>query len=728
MVLSTFEQRQNQRYDMLMSGPDPLRAEDEGTAPARTVPYEIIGRFADGAMGQVYLARLDDADHRPFHLVMKRIRPELQADPEMVMMFQDEARIAAQLNHPNIVRLYEIGELDGSLFLAMELVEGVTLEHLLATLGEQRRFIPIDLGLTIALGTLEALEYAHDFADADGRPLRIVHRDVSPQNLMVSYGGDVKLLDFGVTRAEGRLHQTLPGLLKGKLAYMPPEAIEGRGIDSRADLFSLGAVLYELLLLKHPFFGSTDAMVLRSIVEHPPIPPSELDPNFPDELAQILLAALAKDPEHRVPSAKDMKTAIHRFLERTGCSIDSGYQRLGQFLRELYADRVELHEHAKSIDDDALLLQALRGFVRRPLRRGDGAPGVRPPEGPYGLPHSQVELEYARVPTADLPVLRRTNPGAEPSVARPKIDLEEAFSETSSHAAPRGFETRLGRYQLFDVLEQTETRVLQRARFNGALGFRKDVLVRRLPPHRATDPESMASFVREAKIRANLHHPHVEVVLDFDDQPEVHFVVEPLDGWSLEQLLNAAARGHHAPPRLDVALRLMLDVVEALEYLHGLNEPIIHRGLEPRAILLHRSGRARLTGFEVARPLGSRVPHSSTSRPDLDRVAPEIVAPQRALEGRSTDAYGVCLLLVECLLMRRAFLRDEPAAVMQAVLHGIGDEVLDELPAAVRPAIVRGLAVDPARRFPDMSALRTALVAAALVADRATVRDWFAES
>ncbi|MEO1334533.1 MAG: serine/threonine-protein kinase, partial [Myxococcota bacterium] len=276
--------------------------------------YDIIGRLADGAMGQVYLARRFPPLDGPQHLVLKRIRPELQTDPNIVMMFQDEARLAAQMNHPNIVRLYEVGELDGSLFLAMELVEGVTVENLLATLVDQRRFIPIELGLTIAHGILSALNYAHTFKDAEGRPLNIVHRDVSPQNLMVSYGGEVKLLDFGVTRAEGRLHQTLPGLLKGKLAYMAPETIEGRPIDGRSDLFSLGSVLYEMLLLKHPFFGSTDAMVLRSIVEEPPVHPADLDPEFPSDLAELMLDALAKDPEHRIDSAADFKVRIETFL------------------------------------------------------------------------------------------------------------------------------------------------------------------------------------------------------------------------------------------------------------------------------------------------------------------------------------------------------------------------------------------------------------------------------
>ena len=717
-----------------MPGADPTSRSPEGTEPGDDdIRYDIIGRLADGAMGQVYLARLKDDAGPALHLVLKRIRPELQADADIVLMFQDEARLASQLEHANIVRLYEVGALDGSLFLAMELVEGITVEHLLSTLVEQRRFIPIELALTVAIGILNALDYAHAFADDAGRPLNIVHRDVSPQNLMVSYGGDVKLLDFGVTRAEGRLHQTLPGLLKGKLAYMAPETVEGRLIDARADLFSLGAVLYELLLLKHPFFGSTDAMVLRSIMEEPPVHPAELDPTFPEPLAQILLGALAKDPDHRVASAADMRAQIEAYLAGAGLADRGGEKALGAFLRELYADRVELHQHAKTVGDDALLLQALRGFVRRPNRGAavlsTANPKTPEPTGPYAVPHSLVELDYARVPTADLPVLRRSVDIAPEVLRRSSVDevLVNAYGEPTESANARAFEAQLGRYQLLEVLEQSALRYLQRARLIGPLGFAKDVMLRRLPPDRVADPEWIAPLVREAKVRANLNHPHVEMLLDFQEDPEVHFAVEPLDGWGLDQILSMAARGHRSPPRLDIAVRLILDIVDALEHLHGLPEPILHRGVEPSAVNLYRTGRAKLTNFDVARPVGARSPHIFEPRRNtLDRLAPETVAPERGAEGVQTDVYGATLLLTECLTLTRPFLRDEPTSVVQAVLHGVDDSVLQDVPAPVRPIAERGLAVDPAYRFPDMAALRRALLEVASAADRATVRDWFA--
>ena len=692
--------------------------------PDPTERYEIIGRIADGAMGQVYLTR-HTSETGPRHLVLKRIRPELQTDPEMVLMFQDEARIAAQMKHPNIVQLFEVGVLDGSLFLAMELVEGVTLEHLLATLVERRHFIPVELALTIAIGALDALDFAHRFAGEDGQPLNIVHRDVSPQNLMITYSGEVKLLDFGITRAEGRLHQTLPGLLKGKLAYMAPETVEGRRIDARADLFSLGAVLYELLLLKHPFFGSTDAMVLRSIVEEPPVHPRELDPEFPEPVAQLLLDALAKDPDHRIASARDMRARISGYLVETSTPSTASIEALGHFLRDLYRERIEIHEHAKEVGDDAMMLQALRGFVRRASQRAsaDGGRGSAS-TGPYALPHSATDLNYARVPTADLPVIRRAD---EPIAQRSSLDdiFEELDNQTAG-SARRALDSSLGRYQLLDVVEQSARRQLQRARLLGPLGFTKEVLLHRLPADRTKDPHWIAALVREAKVRADLNHPHIEALVDFGDQPEAFFAVEPHKGWHLDHALASAARGHRNPPPLEVILRLILDIADALEYLHSLPVPFLHRSVEPSAIVLHHSGRAKLSGFDISAPISERAPYSGEARrASPDRLAPEIIAPGNAAESLTTDVYGLAMVAVECLTLTRPFLRDDAEVTAQAILHGVDDSVLATVPRDVRSVIRRAVAADPAKRFPDIPTLCRALIAVAPVAERAIVRDWF---
>ena len=482
------------------------------------------------------------------------------------------------------------------------------------------------------------------------------------------------------------------------------------------------------------FFGSTDAAVLKSIVEKPPVPPHELDPNFPSALTSLLFSALAKDPNHRVASAADMRVAVEAYLTDTQSVDEASPAAISTYMRELYEDRIELLEQAKSADDDSQLLQALRGFVRRPSPRaaevesGHSEPATTS-TGPYALPHSMVDLNYARVPTADLPVIRRIDESSAPAMHRPQVDdlLEEQDELlVPPNRSARSFEARLGRYQLLEVIEQSALRYVQKARLVGPLGFTKDVVLRRLPTDRVNDPEWISPLVREAKVRANLNHPHIESLLDFDDQPEAFFAVEPLDGWRLDRVLEASARGHRPPAQLDVALRVVLDVVEALDYLHTLDEPILHRSIEPAAVHLHRNGRSKLSGFDVARPLNARVPYMhEPRRVAIDRLAPEIVSPESSREGLQTDVYGVTLLFAECLTLTRPFLRDDPAAVMQAILHGADDSLLQDIPPSARDIVARGVAVDPADRFPNMRAVRAALLRVGPVADRATVRDWF---
>ncbi len=321
--------------------------------------YRILGRIATGAMGQVFLARLRCRDGSWKDVVLKRIRPELQIDPQMVEMFHDEARIASKLAHPNIVRIFELGEIDGSMFIAMELVEGLTLSALGRRLAVGGKLLPLEAVLRIGCDVLAALDHAHRLVDVNGRPLNIVHRDVSPPNILVSFGGAVKLLDFGVTKAEGRLHHTRPGLLKGKLAYMAPEQIRGDAVDARTDLFALGALLYEALLGTHPFFGKTDAMILRSIVDSEPLPPARVEPGFPAMLAAILLKALAKDPRARYPSAAAMLRDVEGFLRTRASNVGAGH--LAALMEEHCADRLRDIEHARRHGDDRLLVAALQG-------------------------------------------------------------------------------------------------------------------------------------------------------------------------------------------------------------------------------------------------------------------------------------------------------------------------------------------------------------------------------
>lgn len=643
-------------------GVDPLRSAQER--------YEVLGRIASGAMGEVYLARCHTSKGAT-PVVLKRIRPELQADPQIAGMFFDEGRIAALMNHTNIVGLYELGELDGSMFLAMELVEGITLTTLLQLLGRQRAFVPMPLALRIACDVLDALHYAHSFHDPDGRFMGIVHRDVSPQNIMISFAGDVKLFDFGVTKAEGRLHHTHPGLLKGKLAYMAPEYVSTGDLDARGDIFSLGTLLYEMLLLRHPFPGPTDAMVLRAIVETQPRNPSEVDPRFPEDLAQVLLYALQKDPAMRYQSAAQMRHALLAVMSVR--QLLPSRLGLARFMHKALPDRVRALEQAHGARDDVLFVDAMRGTVR-PYQLAQATPvePVRRPtmdismvgeeaEQTTELPHSDSELDFAKVPTADMPPL-----------LRPVSDMP-LMSRASN---PAGFlesdRERAGRYELLRLQYEDEIFEEHHARMEGVHGFSRMVRVRRLKPGAAEDPAWVSAFVRAAKLSADWNHPVLDQALELGEDEGLYTVLNPANGRRLSRVL-LQARELARPLPIPLAARIGVELCGALHFLHthgGGSAGVLHREIRPEAVLLNHSGGVRLGGFgRVAALEDHPVDRVEPPRQRLDYAAPEQLDPSLGPETPAVDSYAVCLLMYECVQLRRPYAFDTPEELVQAVLN-----------------------------------------------------------
>src|SRR5688572_11833283 len=307
-------------------------------------------------MAEIYLARMAMGGGER-ECVLKRLMPELQNDHEFVQMFYDEANIASQLSHPNIVQIFELGELDGSLFIAMELLRGVNLRDLLARLHARGEELPIPLAIRICCHALSGLEYAHNFADKHGRRLNVVHRDVSPQNIIVTYDGVAKLVDFGVAKAEGRLHQTRAGLIKGKFAYMSPEQVSGGAVDGRSDLFALAEVFYELLLQRHPFYAQSDMEVLRAILDKDPPHPCSIDGKFPAALGEIFVKAMRKAPGDRYQSAAAMQDAMEGFLQESRTPASTSM--LARFVKELFSDRIEAERTAREARDDDALIDSL---------------------------------------------------------------------------------------------------------------------------------------------------------------------------------------------------------------------------------------------------------------------------------------------------------------------------------------------------------------------------------
>jgi hypothetical protein len=286
--------------------------------PQRLNKYRLLAPLARGGMAEVFLARADGIAGLDRLLVIKRILPELASETEFVRMFLDEARIAATLVHRHIVRVFEVDIADGQVFYVMEHLHGRDVASLLRRLAERGVRLPLAAAIAIASAVASGLHHAHERSSPDGTPLGIVHRDVAPGNVIVTFDGGVKLIDFGIAKAAGNLHRTRFGLFKGKLPYASPEQCRCEPVDRRSDVFSLGVLLYELTTGERPFAGDSEAELLRQVSDAAVAPPRSRDPGYPAELEAIAMTALAADPAARFATARALQRELAAFAGARG--------------------------------------------------------------------------------------------------------------------------------------------------------------------------------------------------------------------------------------------------------------------------------------------------------------------------------------------------------------------------------------------------------------------------
>ncbi|HEY1099184.1 MAG TPA: serine/threonine-protein kinase, partial [Myxococcota bacterium] len=289
--------------------------------PAPFGKYLLTELIAVGGMAEVYRAKIFGASGFEKEMVVKRILPRYAQNPSFVQMLIDEAKIAVSLSHGNIVPIYELGELEGSYYIAMEFVEGRTILDVLKDAHGKRQPIGWTHCFGIAAEVCDGLAYAHTRTDGAGRPLGLVHRDINPRNIVITGGGEVKILDFGIARASTKRHQTASGVIKGTPGYMSPEQMYGQAIDQRSDLFCVGIMLFELITLRR-LFPVWDVAEMRLVYEAGPVPvPSTLMPGLPPAVDEVIMKALAPRLDDRYASAADFEMALRTAIARSGSAV-----------------------------------------------------------------------------------------------------------------------------------------------------------------------------------------------------------------------------------------------------------------------------------------------------------------------------------------------------------------------------------------------------------------------
>ncbi len=385
--------------------------------------YVPVRKLAEGGMGEIFLARQTGVAGFQREVVLKRLHRRLSENPRAAEMLLEEARLAAALSHPNIVQIYDIGEEDGAYFIVMERVLGASLRELAEATTRQGQMIPMELSLSIIAQVLEGLRYAHSFRDESGRPLKIVHRDIGPNNILISVDGAVKIADFGIARAETQL-QTESGPRPGKFAYMSPEAVRGEPMDARADLFSTGVLLYELTVGQR-LFRAASYQDLQRVVNEPIPPPTFARAGYPVDLEILVMRALERTPAERFGSAEEMLEALEEFAHDTGMRLSR--LRLARFIGKVLGKSGAALEAAQEPREGSVPeapaedLDFDRGGM---FGRGRGAEGSAPDAAGEGSA-PEVVAEEASVPAA-APVRTETTAVREERVRRVREAVQQA--------------------------------------------------------------------------------------------------------------------------------------------------------------------------------------------------------------------------------------------------------------------------------------------------------------
>ena len=642
----------------VVSVPEAVTPVDAAMWPREFGRYVLLSPLAQGGMGDVCLALAGELAVAQRLCVVKTVRPEYASDDEFLQRFLDEGRVLCALTHPNIGQILEVGTEGATPFVAMEHVAGIDLDALIYAARSARSHLPMEFVFIVIAGVLDGMAFAHRATALDGTPLQLVHRDISPQNIRMSWEGDVKVLDFGTAHATGRAARTAHGLVFGKPGYMSPEQARGEKVDARSDLFAIGVVMWELLTDRgFATAEPADHMEALASGSYSFVPPTKLRRDAPRELDEWFETITAWNADHRFT---DAATARRRL-------VDIGTARGIRFEREAVARTL-----ARFFPNDR---EAENARIRKLVAAAKS------------LRHSLPPALPPRSNTAPLTTI-------------PEIDL-----------------VRGTRYRIGERIGQGGMGEVFAAEH---VDLGRKVALKVLYAERSNDPAVVQRFKLEARSIAKLKHPNLVEVYDLGSTEDgrLFYAMERLEGETLRELLNRP--GSSAAKRLSPAetVRVGAALARGLAAAHA--ESVVHRDIKPENIFLTKSGGVKLLDFGVAKTNNAElldgVARTETRAGEIFG-SPAYMAPEQArnhtVDGR-TDIYALGAVLYECLTGAVLF---DGASLVETLTQQIVKPPTPprerapeaDIPPGLEAVVMRCLAKDPAARYASASELADAL-------------------
>ena len=668
-------------------------------------------------MGEIHVAATGEMGGFEKLCVIKKVLTE-KTDRGKANRFLDEAKVVLRLSHANLVLTFDAGDVNGEFYIAMELVEGKDLREIWNRCVRTQTRIPLDVALHVAREIARALSYVHSYGE-----LHLVHRDVAPPNILLSYFGEVKLTDFGLARSVLKQEHTQPGVVFGRASYLAPEQARGEIADARTDVYSLGIVLWELLTGQQFLqLSNLDPVTALSLVRHPkPVPPSMRAPWITPELDALVMRALAPNRNLRFQSADDMRQALSEVITRSAPRADA--ERAAEFLRGLYGqiikeerderehllkDRLTALKVAAADEDESTVRLVQEGPVVFALSESEPprqAAGVLDGDSVMALPTPPpILLNEREEPTR---VWRKRESSSSAGVRLVSSSPTPPVPRTPAPVVTGDFLGRVidGRYK---ILRQIGEGGMGTVYAGEHVEIGKGVAVKILHPVYSRQKDLVERFRREARAASRIGHPNIVDVTDFGTTEEgcAYFAMEHLDGIDLADVLSHERRIE--PMR---AVQIGIQVCRALHAAHAAG--VIHRDLKPENIfLVARDGKAdfvKVLDFGIARSLnrGSR----RLTNPGMAMGTPEYMAPEQAIGGpadRRSDIYSVGALLYEMVVGTPPHAGIAHQEVMSGRMPSeprLPSELLPTIPVDLEQIILHALRPDPALRYQTMAQL-----------------------